>query len=65
MALARFAFQACSFDHSNISPYLESTTCEQSETVWRKTLHRIPMFLDAIWIQRFTDVRERIVVGIV
>jgi hypothetical protein len=28
VALARFAFQACSLNHSDISPSLESTTCE-------------------------------------
>ena len=44
---------------------LKPTTCEQSDTAERKTLLQIPMFLDAIWIQRSTDVRERIVVGIV
>ena len=44
---------------------LKPTTCGQSDTAERKTLLQIPMFLDAIWIQRSTDVRERIVVGIV
>jgi hypothetical protein len=27
--LARFAFQACSFNHSDISPSLKSTICER------------------------------------
>jgi hypothetical protein len=35
------AFQACSFNHSDISPYLESTTCEQSISDYR-TRRRIP-----------------------
>jgi hypothetical protein len=30
MWLGEFAFQACSFNHSDISPYLDSTTCERS-----------------------------------
>jgi hypothetical protein len=30
--LARFAFQACSFNHSDISPTLESSTYERQET---------------------------------
>jgi hypothetical protein len=33
MRLARIAFQACSFNHSDISPFLESTTCERLQDV--------------------------------
>ena len=32
------AFQACSFNHSDISPLIESTTCEQSEANYRTRL---------------------------
>jgi hypothetical protein len=31
MWLAGIVFQACSFNHSDISPSLESTTCERSD----------------------------------
>jgi hypothetical protein len=51
------AFQACAFNHSAISPRLESTVCERSAAVYR-TRRRIPsLFCDAISIQRFTDRR--------
>ena len=33
---------------------LESTVCEQSERVYRKTLLQILLFCDAICIERFT-----------
>ena len=33
---------------------LESTICEQSGTVYRKTLLQIVLIPDAIWIQQFT-----------
>jgi len=35
MPLARFVFQACSFNHSDISPSLESTACERSTSDYR------------------------------
>jgi hypothetical protein len=44
LSVARFAFQACLIDRSGISPSLESTTYEQSEIVYRKTLLQIPLF---------------------
>jgi len=31
--LARFGFQACSFNHSDISPSLKSRTCERSKQI--------------------------------
>ena len=31
-SVAGFDFQACSFNHSDISPYLESTSCELPQT---------------------------------
>jgi hypothetical protein len=53
--LARFAFQACSFNHSDISPLLESTTCERSAIRISQNGSRILLWRDEIWIQRFTD----------
>ena len=42
MWLARFAFQACSFNHSDISPSLKSKTYERSRTDYR-TRRRFPL----------------------
>jgi hypothetical protein len=35
VSVTRVAFQACSFNHSDISPSLESTTCERSRADYR------------------------------
>jgi hypothetical protein len=51
--LARFAFQACSIDHSDISPLLESTVCEQSTKVTARSTDFL-VFFDYLWIQRLT-----------
>ena len=37
-----FAFQACSFNHSDISPPLESTTCERCRTIIAHVVSRPP-----------------------
>src|SRR4029450_5041272 len=35
------AFQACSFNHSDISPHFESTTYERSASNYRTRAHRL------------------------
>ena len=62
--LAGFAFQACSFNHSDISPF----RINDLRAVWidyRKTLLQILLFCNAICIQRFTDGADSIVMEIV
>src|SRR5437764_11413618 len=49
-------FQACAFNHSAISPSLESTICERSGSDYRKTLLQILLFCETICIQRFAGV---------
>jgi len=55
IALAGFAFQACSFNHSDISPTLESVVCKQSGIRLSENVLQIILFCDEIWIQRFTN----------
>jgi hypothetical protein len=50
-------FQACSFNHSDISPYLESTTCERSRADYRTRRRDLNSFLDLVRIERFANVR--------
>ena len=64
MLLGRFAFQACSFNHSDISPF-RINSLRRSETVYRKTLLQIVLFRDAICIQRFADLSHPIFSGTV
>ena len=52
MQLAGFVFQACSIDHSDISPF-RINNLRTVGSVYRKTLLQILMFRDAICIQRF------------
>src|SRR4026209_1624258 len=48
------AFQACSLNHSDISPSLESTTCERSDSHYR-TRRRLSLpFLHRVSFQRLT-----------
>ena len=58
VSLTRFAFQACSFNHSDISPLLESTTCERSKADYRTRRRLRSFFLDHVPVQRFAA-RER------
>ena len=54
MPLAHFVFQACSIDHSDISPF----RINDLRAVWihyRKTLLQILAFPDAVCIQEFAD----------
>jgi len=46
MWLVRFAFQACSFNHSDISPSLEPTTCERPGRNYRTRRRLRESFLD-------------------
>ena len=54
MSLARFVFQACSFNHSDISPF-QINDLRAVWTDYRKTLLHILAFPDAVCIQRFAD----------
>jgi hypothetical protein len=54
---ARVNFQACSFNHSDISPSLKSTTCERSDRDYRTRRHfpvpfRQGFFLSAAYTAR-------------
>ena len=53
MSLARFAFQACSIDHSDISPLLESTVCGRPDRDYRTRLRLLNRFLVLVCIQWF------------
>ena len=54
VSVAGVVFQACSFNHSDISPSLESTTCERSVRDYR-TRRSVPLpFLHGVSFQRFT-----------
>jgi hypothetical protein len=61
MSLSRFAFQACAFNHSAVSPTLESTSCERSKTVYRKTLLQILLFCDHVCIRTLTNSGKKVV----
>ena len=51
MSAAHFAFQACSFNHSDISPSLESTTCERSQMIMTHA-DLVPMSSEELlWMQ--------------
>jgi hypothetical protein len=64
MSLVGFVFQACSFNHSDISPF-RINSLRAAETVYRKTLLQILCFSEAILIQRFTGAPKGIMVEIV
>jgi len=55
-------FQACSFNHSDISPSLESTTCERPTAVLSHARFDFLAFSHHRWIQRVTNGHEPIVV---
>jgi hypothetical protein len=65
MSLAQIAFQACSFNHSDISPSLESTTCERSETDYRTRQHDPAVFRHHVSIQQLTSERRHVAARIV
>src|SRR4030095_11058973 len=52
------AFQACSFNHSDISPSLKSTTCERSATDYRTRLRFPIASSDLVGIQRIGHARR-------
>ena len=53
MLLARFAFQACSFNHSDISPSLESTICERFDKHYPTRRRLRSPFFDLVCIEGF------------
>ena len=59
------AFQACSFNHSDISPSLESTVYARSETVYRKSLFQNVAVRYVIWNRDFTAAPTAVIVEIV
>jgi len=52
--VAGINFQACSFNHSDISPHLESTSCERSDRDYRTRRRFRFAFLHRVSFQRFT-----------
>src|SRR5687767_1369268 len=52
------AFQACSFNHSDISPSLESTTCERSPTDYRTRRRALASFRDLVCIQLLESAQD-------
>ena len=57
MQLAGIVFQACSIDHADISPLLESTVCGRPDRDYRIRLRLLNRFLVLVCIQWF-DVYE-------
>jgi hypothetical protein len=53
VSLEDFAFQACSFNHSDISPSLESTVCERPDKDYRTRPTTSKPFVDLVCIEWF------------
>ena len=65
LSAAGIYFQACSFNHSDISPFLESTACERSDIRLSHVARDFIAFCKQLSIQRFAGVPEQPVARIV
>ena len=64
MSVARFAFQACSFNHSDISPFRINDLRAASSRLSHNGFELI-VFAHVVWIHRVTNDDRKIVAGIV
>jgi hypothetical protein len=65
VSLSGFAFQACSLNHSDISPSVKSTICERPAARLSQNRLRAWSLRDEVWNQRFTSDVNQVIAEIV